>query len=97
MNYILQEYNDTIKTSSWMDESTKENALKTTGKMSRYIGYHAKLRSEEVQNFYNDLPSLSEDNFLEMGLAFTLFSTDREFKRLHQKKKVIDDVNDWTK
>jgi hypothetical protein len=34
-----------------------------------------------------------------MGLAFQLFSTDREFRRLHAKKKKGESENedDWTK
>lgn len=63
--------------------------------MSKYIGYHQKLRSPEAENFYDELPSLSEDNFLEMGLAFITFRTDRDFKRLHSGKKGSKD--DWTK
>lgn len=81
-----------------MDENTKANALKTTSQMSKYIGYHQKLRSSEAETFYDDLPSLTEENFLEMGLAFQVISTDREFKRLHLKKKKGEVVEeDWTK
>lgn len=98
VDYILEEYVDTIKTSDWMDENTKQSALKTTSKMSKYIGYHRKLRSPEAESFYDDLPAVTEDNFLEMGLALQVVSTDREFKRLHVKKKKGEIVEeDWTK
>lgn len=99
VGYILQEYIDTIKASTWMDESTKQNALFTTSKLSQYIGYHKNLRSPEAEHFYDDLPSFSEENFLEMGLAFQVLASDREFKRLHAKPKKGEtgDVDDWTK
>lgn len=99
VDYILQEYVETIKRSTWMDDDTKQKALNTTSKISKYIGYHERLRSPEAEHFYDDLPKLTQKNFLEMGLAFQLLSTDREFKRLHAKKKKGEaaDVDDWTK
>lgn len=99
VDFILQEYIDTIKTSTWMDEATKAQALAKTSKMVKYIGYHETLRSAEADNYYDELPAFAEQNFLEMGLGFQILATDREFKRLHLKKKKkgekIDE--DWTK
>lgn len=81
-----------------MDESTKERALQTTSKMSKYIGYHSKLRSSEAEAFYDELPGFSQNNFLEMGMALQILTTDREFKRLHAKKTKGEDAEqDWTK
>lgn len=98
VEYVLEEYVDTIKTSNWMDEGTKQSALRTTSQMSKYIGYHQKLRSPEAEAFYENLPAVNEEQFLEMGLAFQVISTDREFKRLHVKKKKGEVVEeDWTK
>lgn len=98
VDFILEEYVETIKTSTWMDENTKQSALKTTNRMSKYIGYHDKLRSPAAEVFYNDLPALSEDKFLEVGLAFRVISTDREFRLLHATKKKGEVVEeDWTK
>lgn len=96
VKYILDEYIETIKKSTWMDEPTKQKALLTTSKMVQYIGYNEKLRSPEAETFYDALPSLNGDNFLETGMAFKVFSADREFKRLHAKKgKKVE--KDWTK
>lgn len=98
VDYILQEYIGTIKNSTWMDESTKQNALATTSRMSKYIGYHQKLRSPEAETFYDELPSFTKEKLLEMGLAFQMDSADREYKRLHYKKKKGEIVEeDWTK
>jgi len=95
---ILAEYLDTIKTSSWMDQLTKETAEVKTLKIKKFIGYHDKLRSEEATSYYDDLPGLSEENFMETGLAFHVFTTDREFRKFHAKKKKGEPVeDDWTK
>lgn len=97
MSFILQEYIDTLKNSEWMDEKTKQIALEKTNKMKKFIGYHVKLRSAEAEMFYDDLPVITSDNFLEMGLSFSILSSDREFYRLHAKKKQGDSDDDWTK
>lgn len=81
-----------------MDESTKQSALDKSSKMKKYIGYHVKLRSNEAETFYDELPSTTEEYFLEMGLSFMVLTTDREFKRLHVKLKPGQEVDeDWTK
>lgn len=98
VDYILEEYVDTIKRSTWMDENTKERALATTSRMAKYIGYHEKLRSPEAEHFYDDLPPVTVEKFLEMGLAFQLSTSDREYKKLHGKKKKGEvPEEDWTK
>jgi predicted metalloendopeptidase len=97
LNSILEEYIDTIKNSTWMDSSTKQSALEKTSKMKKYIGYHVKLRTSEAEKYYDELPEFSEESFLETGLSFLVLSTDREFKRLHAKKKAGEDSEDWTK
>lgn len=97
VDYILQEYVDTIRNSSWMDENTKQQALVQTSRMSKYIGYHEKLRSPEAETFYDDIPSYDE-KFLEMGLSLQTSFADREFRRLHLKKKKGEkSEQDWTK
>lgn len=80
-----------------MDESTKQIALDKTSKMKKYIGYHVKLRTPEAEKFYDELPTVSEEMFLEMGLSYMILSTDREFKRLHAKKTAGENDEDWTK
>lgn len=100
MENIFQEYNNTIETSTWMDESTKMKALHTASKMSRHIGYDVKLTTEEADDFYADLPELSQDNFLETGLAFTLFTVERKYRNLFPRKNAAGKIviaKDWTK
>lgn len=97
VDYILQEYIDTIKNSTWMDENVKRIALDKTSKMKKYIGYHVKLRTPEAETFYDELPQVPQENFLEMGLSFLVLSADRNFKRLYAKKIPGESDEDWTK
>lgn len=78
-----------------MDEPIKKYALQTADKMQKFIGYHESLRGDEAINFFIDLERWPEDNFLEMGLALNILTTDREFLRLHFKRS--EKVSDWTK
>ncbi|CAO1337978.1 unnamed protein product [Diamesa tonsa] len=92
VNDLLAEYSSSIEESNWMDKQTKTAANKTAMTMERYIGYEDQLRTKEAYEFYNDLEEYPEEKFLEMGLAFKIFETDREFKRL-----IGNMMNDWTK
>lgn len=81
-----------------MDDNTKKLALEKTSKMSKYIGYHSKLRSLEAETYYDDLPGVTQENFLELGMALQVLAADREFRRVHAKlKKGEAKVEDWTK
>lgn len=93
VDFILQEYIDTIKSSTWMDDNTKKLALEKTSNMLRYIGYHENLRGPEARTFYDALPSLNGENLLEIGMALKIFSADREYNRAQGNKF----EKDWTK
>lgn len=80
-----------------MDENVKKVALDKASKMKKYIGYHVKLRTPEAETFYDELPSIPEENFLEMGLSFLILSADRDYKRLFAKKQTGESNEDWTK
>lgn len=95
VDFILQEYIDTIKSSTWMDDNTKKLALEKTSNMLRYIGYHENLRGYEAETFYDALPSLNGENLLEIGMALKIFSADREYKRYHAQGNKFE--KDWTK
>lgn len=92
---ILTEYIETIKSSTWMDDSTKQQALNITSLMTQYIGYHEKLVEPETETFYDQLPSLDQLNFFESGLAFVIFNADREYRRSYFEHEF--DESDWTK
>lgn len=88
---------ETIQKSDWMDEGTRNNTLTKASIMSKYIGYHINLRSAEVEHFYDNLPVLSEDNFLETGMALIIHTADRSYKRFTMKNSDDGLQQDWTK
>lgn len=94
VDYIRKEYIETIENSTWMDKGTKDKALERTKDMVQYIGYHKKLTEPESQMFYDQLPELDENNLLEMGMAFKVFTADREYKKLYFRGEMEED--DWT-
>jgi len=93
VDFILEEYKDTIRNADWMDDDTKERALNVTEKIEKYIGYHDRLRNPDGETYYNDLFVHSYDKFLEMGLSLLIHNADREFRLLNLKKV----QSDWTK
>lgn len=93
---IFDEYITTIKESSWVEETTKEKAVNRTNAIAKYVGYHDNLEMPEVENFYDNLPDVSHYKFLEMALAFTVFSADREYRRTVVKKGEVI-MPDWSK
>lgn len=96
VKFILDEYKAVIENSTWMDEPTRKQALIETNKIVQYIGYHESLNSSLAEEFYNTLPEIDDKNFFETGLAFKIFSADREFKILYSKREKYLE-NDWTK
>lgn len=95
VEYIFNEYVETVQRSDWMDENTRNNTLLKASLMSKYIGYHIKLRSEEAEHFYDNLPSLSKDHFLETGMALLVHTADRAYKSFTAKNP--QNKQDWTK
>lgn len=99
VDYIIRAYKDTIKSSDFLEDETKNITLDVTNRMHRFIGYHEKMRKPEGYNFYKGVPRyLDHRDFMKTGLTFKIHSTDREFKRLldsPRRKGVLD--ADWTK
>lgn len=95
VDFILEEYILTIDASEWMNEDIKSIAIDIANKTKRFIGYHEKLRSSEAENYYNELEQWPAENFIEMGLSLIIYTTDKEFQRLHLKRS--EKVADWTK
>lgn len=95
VDFILEEYIATIDASEWMNEDIKSLAIDIANKTQRFIGYHEKLRSSEAENYYNELEQWPSENFIEMGLSLIIYTSDKEFQRLHLKRS--EKVADWTK
>lgn len=95
-NFILNEYKNTLNNSLWMDYVTKTAALEKVSNVKKYIGYHEKLLTDS-NGFYDNLfvngKTANESHFLELGFAYEIFNTDREYNQLRMKNPPPD----WTK
>ena len=92
VNNLLVEYMTSIDKSDWMDLKTRQSAKHIAMNMKKFIGYADELRTDVAIKYYDDLFDHSEEDFLKMGLAFKVFETDREYRRLIQKSG-----SDWAK
>ena len=89
---LLKEYVSTIKNSNWTNDGSKNFIKQRAMDMKMYIGYDDTLITTVADGYYNDLKEYDDDKFFEMGLAFKLFETDLEFRRING-----NGVADWTK
>jgi neprilysin len=95
-NFILNEYKNTLNNSLWMDYVTKTAALEKVSNVKKYIGYHEKLLTDSngfYDNLYVNGKTANESHFLELGFAYEIFNTDREYNQLRMKNPPPD----WTK
>lgn len=93
---ILQEYAKTLNSTTWMSDDIKTAALARVTKTRKFIGYHQKLLTDS-DDFYDNLfaskKSVDNTEFLELGFAYEIFNTDRQYNLL----RVRDAPEDWTK
>lgn len=91
VNKIVEEFKRTIETSSWMDESTKQKAIKRLESLKKVIGYDERLQDiAEVENFYSKLTKDFDGNFFYTGLQLSVQIADKTFKHKYRKQP------DWT-
>uniref|UniRef100_A0A336JZW6 CSON009745 protein n=1 Tax=Culicoides sonorensis TaxID=179676 RepID=A0A336JZW6_CULSO len=89
---IRIEFEQTLKTVSWMDEQTRAEALRKLNKMETLIGYPDELMDDEkLIKYHADLNITVTNSFLENMLDIQKFFTDFEFKRLRQ----VFNKTDW--
>lgn len=93
VDFIFEEYTETVRKSKWMDDDVRADALNRASKTLKIVGYHDKLRSDDALQFYDKLERWPTEKFFEMALSLTLFTLDREFERLH----ATNPEPDWTK
>ncbi|KAL7037420.1 hypothetical protein ACKWTF_009205 [Chironomus riparius] len=88
---ISIEFEKLLHQNTWMDEQTKEEALKKLHAMNSNIAYPDELFDDKlIDNFYHDL-KLNETNFLQSAIQIDKHNKNYLFKRFHQAAK----RNDW--
>lgn len=91
VNEILKEFEHLLKEADWMDETTRQSALRKLKKLITQIGYPDELSVDRnIVNHYNKL-EIHANNYFQSILNMIKFDLDAAFDRL--RKSVIK--NDW--
>lgn len=83
---------DLLKMSDWMDEETRQKALKKFTKMHTHVGYSDELANISLIEKYYENVEIDESSFLSFDLSLNSF----EQKKALRKLKVSVDRRDWT-
>ncbi|KAI4465576.1 zinc metalloprotease family m13 neprilysin-related [Holotrichia oblita] len=87
---IKSEFKKTLKHVDWMDEETREHALKKADMMVEYIGYPYELLDDvKLEEYYQGL-TVNEASYFKSALNVSLFSNKLSFKKLHQPVNKTD-------
>lgn len=82
VGYIRHEFINIIKKLSWMDDSTKEAAIKKAEGLVTHIGYPSELADNiKLEEYYAPL-DVESDNLLFNSLRLRKFSVDFAYNRL---------------
>lgn len=88
---VREEYGLMLQTIEWMDEDTREIAVKKLDAMLSLIGYSDELLDDsKIEKFYENL-KIDASNYLSFFLSINVFDTDWVFKQL--REPVVK--NDW--
>lgn len=81
---IQHEFENTLRTTEWMDEATREEALMKAKTMGRHIGYPNELTNDlKLTDYYKDL-KINEKSYLEAILNISKFEAKRTMKNFRK-------------
>lgn len=87
---IRDEFINILHEVSWMDEKTREEAIKKAKALTTHIGYPNELAdNNNLEEYYRDL-EIEPDNLLLNTLRLTVFQTDRVFNKLRKPVNKTD-------
>lgn len=81
VNTIREEFENTLKTTEWMDESTRKRALEKAKKMINFIGYPDELKEHKKLSDYYDGLVIDKKEFFKSYLKLNRFSTKKEMMK----------------
>lgn len=88
---IHEEFIETLKEVSWLDDESRVAAIEKANAMKFHIGYPDALANDTIlDEYYKDL-EVQDDSFLQSALRATKFLSDREINTL---RKPVN-KNDW--
>lgn len=88
---IHEEFIETLKQVSWLDDESREAAIEKANAMKFHIGYPDALANDTILDEYHKELELQADSFLQSALRATKFLADREISTL---RKPVN-KNDW--
>ncbi|XP_031634008.1 neprilysin-2-like isoform X2 [Contarinia nasturtii] len=84
VNGIKKEFEVILNEVEWMDEETRESALKKLGTMYSHIAYPDEFMDDsEIEKYYKKL-EIDENNYLSSFLNKNIFGTDYAFSKLRK-------------
>lgn len=87
---IRHEFIDILQNVTWMDETTRGEAIKKAQMLETHIGYPNELNDiNKLKQYYNDL-EIEPDNLLLNTLRIEVFDTDRAFNKLRKAVNKTD-------
>lgn len=87
---IRDEFINLLYDVSWMDEETREEAIKKAKALTTHIGYPNELAdNKKLEEFFSDL-EMEPDNLLLNTLRLTVFDNDYQFNRLRKPVNKTD-------
>lgn len=88
---IHEQFIETLKQVTWMDEKSRMSAIEKANAMKFQIGYPDELMNDSlIDEYYNDL-ELQTDSFFHSMLRIRKFLEDRKILKLRKPVK----KNDW--
>lgn len=92
VNRIRYEMKLILNNAEWMDDETRQSALKKLRTMSTFIGYPDELMDNaKIEKYYENL-DIDENNYLLSILNMFVFATNRSFSKLHK----MYNKTEWT-
>lgn len=87
---VRSEFIEILHTVPWMDEKTREEAIKKANALTKHIGYPNELAdNNKLEEYYRNL-EIEPDNLLLNTLRLTVFSTDLAFNKLRKPVNKTD-------
>lgn len=80
---IKKSFVDSLRTNTWMDEKTREEAINKTSKMKLHVGYPLELLNDTAINEFYDMLTLSQNfTFFENSLLLRRFKMDKKYMKV---------------
>lgn len=90
VNGIFEEFEVILNNVDWMDDETRQSAIKKLKTMTTHIGYPDELMDDsKIENYYRNL-EIDENNYLSSILNINIFGTDHKFSKLRKPLNKTD-------